>query len=279
MNGASWREILFGKTLGICAVAFALLAPVTALTLLLWVILSGWQIGADSLFRVSGLLASYTIYFIVCAFIAVLVSAFHKTSRAALTTLVVVWILFCIVMPKATQTLGSKLYPTPSKSQFEAGLEEEISQEGDGHNPDDPKFVKLREDTLREYNVARVEDLPFNYGGLVMAEAERISSKVFREHYEDLIETFRRQNRVTEIASFVNPYLAIRNLSMSLSGSDFDGYADFQTQAETYRYNLIQKMNELHKNEIKYENDRAQRVSSADFKNLPPFVFAAAARF
>ena len=272
-QGASRRDILFGKTLGICAVAFALLAPVVVLTLLLWAFLSEWRMSGDSLLRVGSLLVSYTVYFIVCAFAAVLVSAFHKTSRSALTTLVVIWILFCIVMPKATQTLGSKLYQAPSKSEFEAGLEEQISQEGDGHNPDDPKFVKLREDTLREYNVSKVEDLPFNYGGLVMAEGERISSGIFREHYEQLADTFRRQNRITELAGFINPYLAIRNLSMSLAGSDFANYSDFQTQAENYRYNLIQNMNELHKNEIKFAADRTQRVSSANFRDQPAFVY------
>lgn len=272
-QGAGRGEILFGKTLGICAVAFALLLPITVLTLLLWMILSGWQVNSDSLLRVGNLLVFYTIYFTVCAFIAVLVSAFHRTSRAALTMLIVIWITFGVVMPKVTQTLGSKLYPTPSKSEFEANLEKEISQEGDGHNPDDPKFVQLRADTLREYNVKDVKDLPFNYGGLVMSEGERISSRIFREHYEELIGNFRRQNQVTEIASFINPYLAIRNLSMSLAGSDFANYEDFQRQAETYRYNLIQKMNELHKNEIKYENDRAQRVSSANFRDQPPFVY------
>lgn len=272
-QGASWKDILFGKTAGICAVAFALLTPIVLLTLLLWAILSDWQISADSLRRVGGLLFSYSIYFVVCAFVAVLISAFHKTSRGALTMLVVVWIAFCIVMPKATQTLGSKLYPTPSKSEFESSLDHDISEQGDGHNPDDPKFVQLRADTLREYGVSDIKDLPFNYGGLVMAEGERISSRIYREHYEKLSDTFRRQNRVTELASFANPYLAIRNLSMALAGSDFSNFEDFQRQAETYRYNLVQSMNELHKDDIKFQNDRAQKVSNQNFREQAAFVY------
>ena len=45
--------------------------------------------------------------------------------------------------------------------------------------------------------------------------------------------------------ALVNPYMAIKQLSMTFSGTDFSSYADFQGQADMYRYQLSQKMNEL----------------------------------
>ena len=276
-QGASWRDILLGKTAGIVAVTFALFAPVVVGTLGLWVVLSAGQISVDSLLRAGGLLTGYALYFIACASVAVLISALHRTARSALTTLVVIWIFFGIVLPKATQTLGAELYPTPSKAEFDARLEDELGHEGDGHNPDDPHFTQLRATTLRRFGVSNVDQLPFNYNGFVMMEAEKISSGIFKQHFGELIETFKQQNRVTEWASFVNPYLAIRQFSMALAGSSFAQYADFQQQAEAYRYNLTQKMNRLHTYEINYyqnlRNDRAQRVGKQNWQEQPPFVY------
>lgn len=272
-NGISWREILIGKTLGILAVIFALLAPLLLISFGLWFVLNNFQITADSLFRVALLLIGYGFYFIVCAAIAVIFSSLSKTSRSSLTALLVVWILFWIAMPRATQNIGASIYPTPSKSQFDKLLEEDLAKEGDSHNPNDPKFAELKRETLAKYNVKDVKDLPFNYSGFVMSKAEEISSAIFRKHYGELLEKFRLQNRVTEISSLLNPYLAIRSFSMAVAGSDFSAYENFGWQAEEFRFNMIQKLNDFHANEIKAANDRNQKISRDNWQEFPQFEY------
>lgn len=272
-QGVSWREILLGKTLGIASLIFALLAPIVALAVAFWMALSDWQISIDSALRVAVLMAAYAVYFLICAGAAVLVSAFHRTSRGALTTLVVVWILFLAVLPRAVQNLGANRFPTASKAEFDRVLEDEMSKYGDSHNPNDPKFAELKAETLAKYNVADVKDLPFNYSGFVMGKAEEISSRVFRDRYAEILQQFRRQNTVGEIAGFVNPYLAIRHFSMGAAASDLANYEDFQWQAEEYRYRMIQKLNELHTHEIKAANDRTQKVSREVWDDFPAFQF------
>lgn len=272
-QGVSKRELLVGKTLGILAVIFALLAPLLLISFGLWFVLNDFQITADSSLRIALLLVGYGFYFVVCAALAVVVSAFSKTSRSSLTALLVIWILFWIAMPRAVQNVGASIYPTPSKSQFDKLLEEDLAKEGDSHNPNDPKFAELKRETLAKYNVKDVKDLPFNYGGFVMSKAEEISSAIFRKHYGELLEKFRLQNRVTETASLLNPYLAIRSFSMAVAGSDFSAYQNFGWQAEEFRFNMIQKLNDLHANEIKAENDRTQKVSRAVWQNFPNFEY------
>jgi ABC-2 type transport system permease protein len=269
----AWREILLGKTLGIVSIIFAPLAPIITLALVLWLVLSDWKFTADSLWRVAALIVSYAVYFIVCAGIAVLISAFHKTSRGSLTTLIVVWILFWIVMPRAAQSLGAHLFPTPSKAQFDRMLEAEAVKHGDSHNPNDPKFAELKKETLDRYGVSDVKDLPFNYGGFVMSKAEEISSDIFRKHYADVLGKFRQQNLVGEIAGLLNPFLAIRHFSMAMAASDLANYENFQWQAEEYRFRMIQKLNDFHTHEIKFENDRAQKVSRERWEDFPPFEY------
>ncbi len=272
-QSAAWREILIGKTTGNLAVVFALLTPLLLLSTVLWLVLNDFQITSDSFIRLILLVFGYTVYFIVCAAVAVVVSALTKTSRSSLLTLIVIWIAVWIIMPRAMQNLGASIYPAPSKSQFDILLENDLAKEGDSHNPNDPKFAKLKEEVLAKYNVKDVKDLPFNYGGFVMSQAEDISSAIFRKHYGELLEKFKLQNRVAEIAGLLNPYLAIRHFSMAGAGSDFTAYENFGWQAEEFRFDMIQKLNDFHANEIKTENDRAQTISRDNWENFPKFEY------
>jgi len=271
-QGITWRELLAGKTLGVAAMALFITAPGTLL-MVVWRVFDGGGFARDTLWRAMALIAGYGLYLLIFAAIAVLVSVWQQTSRGALTSLILLWILFCVVLPRAAQTLGAIVAPAPAKAQFDAALETDLSREGDSHNPNDLRFAALRAATLKKHNVSEVKDLPFNYGALVMLEAEKISSDIFRRHYGDLLDTFRRQNRFSELAAVVNPYLAIRTLSMALAGSDLAHYTDFQWQAESFRFEMVQKLNELHLTEIKFENDRAQRVSHERWQEFPAFEF------
>lgn len=273
-QGVTWRELIIGKTLGVTLMALCVTAP-GALLLLVWRLLAGNEVSADTLWRVLGLIAGYSLYLLICAAFTVLVSAWQQTSRGALTSLILLWIVFCVVLPRGAQTLGAALAPAPAKAEFDARLENELAKEGDSHNPNDPHFATLRTETLKKYNVAEVKDLPFNYGAFVMLEAEKISSEIFRRHYGELLATFRQQNRVSEFVSILNPYLAMRSLSGALAGSNLAHFAEFQWQAESFRYEMVQKLNQLHMDEIKFENDRAQRISRERWQDFPEFTFRA----
>jgi ABC-2 type transport system permease protein len=273
-QGVTWRALIAGKTLGVAAMAFIITAP-GALMLLVWRGLAGSEFSRDMLWRALGLIAGYSLYLLICATFSVLVSAWQQTSRGALTSLILCWIVFCVVLPRGAQTLGAALAPAPAKAQFDAALELAVSREGDSHNPDDPHFATLRAETLKKHNVTAVKDLPFNYGAFVMRESEMISSEIFRTHYGELLDTFRRQNRFSEGAAVINPFLAIRSLSMALAGSDLAHYAEFQWQAERFRYEMVQKLNQMHMEKIKFENDRTQRISQTHWEEFPAFQFRA----
>ncbi|MEV4883960.1 DUF3526 domain-containing protein [Chitinophaga ginsengisegetis] len=276
-QGVSWRALLTGKIAGIIAVSFTLFIPVILLTIFLWAMLSHWQVTADAAIRLFLLVLAYAVYFIICAGIAVVVSAVHKTSRAALTTLLACWVFFTIVMPRITQAIGVKVYPSPSKIEFAAAVESDLHQQGDSHNPDDPHYAKFRADVLKQYGVNDVKDLPFNYGGYVMAEGERISADIYTRHQKALTKTFEQQNSFQVAAGYLNPFLAIKNLSMALTASDFNTFADFQDQAEVYRYGLAQRMNKLQKEKISNtppgEKDKPLTISRAHWAEQADFKY------
>lgn len=272
-QGVSPGQLIAGKSAGVLGTVLALALPLMLIAFGMWLALNDFTVSADAAIRILLLIAGYLLYFAVTAALAVVVSAISPTSRTALTALLVIWIVFWIAMPRAAQNVGAAIYPAPTKAEFDKRLEADLANEGDSHNPNDPKFAELRRETLAEHGVDDVKKLPFNYAGFVMMKAEEISSGIFRRHFGELIAQYRRQNRVSELLSLVNPYLAIRQFSMAVAGSDFTTYEHFATQTEDYRFKMAQRLNDLHMNEIKAEKDREQKVGRETWERFPAFEY------
>lgn len=273
----SWKKLLWGKTLGIISVCMAIYIPLILLTILLWASLSGWQVSADAALRLLLLIVSYAMYFFIITVITVLVSAYQKSAKAALTTLLACWIFFMVMMPRITQALGVKIFPAPSKIEFNNGIAADIQQIGDSHNPNDHYFKGIKDSLMRKYKVNDAKKLPFNIGGYIMAEGEKITSKIYTSHQNRLNKIFDQQNSVTHFAGFLNPYLALKELSMALTASDFKTFEDFQQQAEAFRYQLAQKMNQLQIDKISNiapgETEKPLAISSNNWKKQPDFNY------
>lgn len=242
-QGASWLDLLFGKSLGLFIVALFFFLPLVLAVVVALLVFDGSN--RDSWMRFSLLVLGYTLFLFVTAAAIVAISARSKTPKNALLRSLGVWLLMVVLLPKSAQAIGSYLYPTPSKLAFDTAIEEDIIKTGDSHDPDDPYFNELRDSVLAVHGVDEVTELPFNYGGFVMREGEKISSSLYLKHNADLLNTFEYQNKVSSLTAFLNPVMAIKQLSMSLSGTDFFSYVDFQEQAGDYRYTLSQTMNEL----------------------------------
>jgi ABC-2 type transport system permease protein len=248
-QGVSWHKLLIGKSLGIISVIMTIYLPVILLTIFLWLFLQKMQISLDETYRLLAMLLAYFIYLAIFCVIAVLVSAVSRTSKIALTSLIGIWLLLTILIPKASQALGAYLYEIPSKAAFQSEIESDVIKTGDSHNPDDPHYKSLKDSVLAAYKVDSVQKLPFNYGGFVMKEGEKISANIYNVHLAALRKIYEKQNSFTRFMAFVDPFLAIKNLSMALAGTDYNSYTGFQDQAEQYRYHISQEMNEL---QIKY---------------------------
>jgi ABC-2 type transport system permease protein len=71
----------------------------------------------------------------------------------------------------------------------------------------------------------------------------------------------------------LNPYQAIRPLSMGLAGSDFAHYVHFQQAAEAYRYQLVQRLNAL-QTSMGY-GDKERKLDAATWRAIPAFTYQA----
>lgn len=243
-QGAGFRSIIRGNSLGLFVVAFIFLAPVLA-AVAVQLLLQHAAPGAAVLQRGAYLLLGNLFFLWIICIIAVCVSAISHNSRAALLKLLGLWLLMTIVLPKTLQAIGSAMYPAPGKIQFDAAVEKDILKIGDSHNPNDLHFKRLKDSVLRANNADSVQQLRFNYGGFQMQEGERMSSEVYNHHLQTLYDVYERQNNVSKYATFIDPLIGVKNMSMALTGTDFTAYRKFQDDAEAYRYKLAQTMNEL----------------------------------
>lgn len=276
-QGVGWRALLVGKSAGLFAVSLTLYVPLLLLAGGLWLAVQNGLPTADETLRFGLLAGFYALYLALFCGLAVLVSAWSRRAKTALVSLIGIWLMLTIVLPRALQALGSSVYALPSKTQFQVAIQADISQQGDSHNPNDPHYKALKDSVLAAYGVGSVQQLPFNYSGFQMSEGEKISATIYNTHYQTLLATFDRQNQFARAMAFLNPYLAIRNLSMALSGTDFSGYVDFQQQAETYRFAMAQKMNALQMQYISNQKpgptDKPYTIDRHHWEDVPDFDY------
>lgn len=244
-QGAQWKEILFGKTIGLFLVAQLFFFPVLLMVFLGLFVFSAVEVDASLWLRMGLLCLSYLSFFFVVSALTIGISARSKQAKNALLKLLIFWLFFVVFLPKSAQALGNYYFPTPTKLTFNAAIEQEVIEKGDSHNPNDPYYNQLRDSVLAVHEVTKTADLPFNYSGFIMREGEKISSQLYRKHLKDLVAIYQSQNSLTQFSSLINPFTAIKQLSMCVAGTGFAAYLNFQDQADAYRYSLAQTMNEL----------------------------------
>lgn len=270
-QGISWSELLLGKSLGLFLLSLTLFFPTILLALIL---LFFGNFTMDALLSFGVLSISYLIYLFIMSLLAVWVSAKSQTSKTALIQLIGCWLFFTLLLPKLSQVTGQVFFPTPSKIEFDTAVEHELIQLGDSHNPDDPHYIGIRDSILVANNVSSVKELDFNYSGFIMKEGERLSTEVFRRHQQVLMEQYQQQQNMVRWTAFFNPYIAIKNISMALSGTDFYAFRNFQDQSEDYRYNLAQTMNNWQIKFIKNNtssSDKGAVISRQFWKDFADF--------
>ncbi|HEY0610922.1 MAG TPA: DUF3526 domain-containing protein, partial [Chitinophaga sp.] len=273
-QGVSWKEILTGKALGLMGIALSVLLVVIIILFTGCLSIGGNLLSAGSLARIGWLALSYAVYFGIVCMITVVISAVCKTARLALVSLIGIWLLCSVILPRTTQAMGSFLYAAPSRIEFETAIEKDLVKKGDSHDPNDPYYKALRDSILKAYKVDSVQQLPFNYSGFQMKQGERISATIYNQHLLSLLKTYEQQNMVSRLSAFINPFAALRNISMAISGTDFNAYTSFQAQAEDYRYRLAQHMNDL---QIKLIGKEKLSISRAYWKEFPDFEYKGAA--
>lgn len=241
-QGAKMYQLILGKAFA----GFVLTTVVTLTVFLLLPIASfDFQSNAMQTFpRGMILCASYLLYYLLLNIAVVWISALAKNAKSSLLISLSCWICFIIIIPKAIANISADANPLISSETFQLAISNDIKNGIDGHNPDEKRKEELIAATLKKYNVDSLPELPVNIEGIVMQTAEEYSSKAYDLHFEKVQRTLQNQNKWSSYASIVNPYNAIRNISMGLALTDVNSHIYFQKSAEAYRREFVKFLND-----------------------------------
>ena len=239
-TGVGRSDLAVGKALGVAGALALLLVP-AAVAGTAAIVVSSPGPAASALARGAVLTGIYLAYFAAFVGLSLAVSARVRSARNALVVLLAVWVVNGLVAPRAAVDLSKWLHPTPSALEFARTLQDEMAAGVEGIERPDRAALTGR--LLAEHGVERVEDLPLNEVGVYLQESEEFGNRIFDRNYGALWDTFERQGLVHEALAVAAPLLAVRALSMGLAGTDVEQHRHFATAAETYRRDLMRRMN------------------------------------
>lgn len=269
-QGTSLSRLIFAKALSVWIYGLLLLV----VTIGTQVFVNAKATDTDSLTRTALLLLAYAVYYYVIALLATWFSARLKSNAASLSTMLALWILWTIFLPKIWGNTADKLYPLPSRQEFKTAMQEDRSKGLDGHNPSDKRADEFKQKILAQYKVDKVEDLPINYDGLRMQADEEYGNDVWDRHFGNNYAILRKQKNAYQLSGIFNPFASLQSASMGYSGSDMYHHLDFLRQAENYRRDLIRTLNEKQAYGGSRTGDWGWKENNAFFRSVKDFEYS-----
>ncbi len=268
------RDFALGKALGVSVPLLLILIP-AALLGVLALALSSSTLSA-SLPRMVWLSLGYTVYFVIFVSLGLCVSARTRNSQRALITLLGFWLVTCLIFPRLAADLGERIYSTapPPEKTFADASEQAHSFTADYL----ARTKQLEAELLQKYNVKTRAELPVSVSALMLYRSEEEDTKAQRKKFTELFNQYQKQNRLFQSLGIFAPALAIQSVSMGLVGSDVAHFRHFAEQAEEYRYQMAQKLNEDLINHP-FTDFQANRIAyhtreRAVYESIAPFEYA-----
>lgn len=273
LQGASTRAIVLGKLAALWSVAALFMLP----AFVGLAILAAAPEGSLAISLV--LMLGYAVYLGTWSTLIAAASALLSRRRDALLALVAVWAVSTLLVPRVAPDFAHAAHVLPDRLQTEVAIGRDVRALGDSHDPDDPYFAAFRKRVLDQYGVSRIEDLPVNYKGLLAVEGERMTSALFNDYGERSARIQNDQNRLVGRFALLSPSIALAQLSMAAAATDLAAHLQFISQAEAYRYRMVQDLNQLQADAVSYADDTAKDAGADQRKRIDRHHWQAIPRF
>ena len=153
-TGVEQRVLGAGKASALGAVIAGLLGPAALIIIgVLWALGGG---DGDTVLRVGLLLLAYGAYFAVYGGLTLYTSAVARSSRAALVTLVGVWGLFTLVLPRAAGELAGVMSPLPSRAELARTIAHDLEKGVDGETDREATIEQWTQEMMAEKGIAEL---------------------------------------------------------------------------------------------------------------------------
>lgn len=269
LQGAKPSALLWGKTLSVWLYGMAVLS----FTVLAYAFINLSNVDAEAASRTAYFYLSYALYYFVVSGLTVFFSARWQNATVALTSMLGIWILWSIFLPNILLSSVEKWHELPSRNSFQSAMREDRSKGLDGHNPADERGKELELQTLEEYGVDSLSQLPINFDGLVMQADEEYGNQVWDKHFGNLRTVLAKQKQSYQIAGVVNPFISLQNASMGFAASDNLHHQEFLVQVEHYRRGFIKSLNDEHAYGGSKTGDWGWKANNDFFKSVPDYQY------
>lgn len=276
--GARPAELVLGKATGVALALSIVLVP----TLIVGVIVASAVVRTpdphdlvDFPGKLALLVLGYGLFFATFVCVSLTVSIRARSSRTSLTVLIAFWIGAGLLLPRVAADVSRNVFPTPSASAVAAAIDAGRDRGPHAHEPKHPNHIAFRDELLRKYNVNTIEELPGSFYGFALQRDEEVGFSVFDEVYGGVRRTYKKQDQLQQAFGMLSPFIAIRALSATLSGTDVDFANDFSEAGEAYRRALVRVLNddliENTKDMSMYEAEWGYKVGEQLWKKVPAF--------
>lgn len=267
VQGGNTAALLWGKIAGNYAIVLLLLSPA-----LLFIMAGAWIFQEPALLtRSLAFSGVYLLYFFLITALTLLVSAWSSSSAASLLTSLGAWVLCSILLPRMAANWADQAAPLPSRHAFNRKIQEGYSKGLGNDGALMERWNRYQQQVLKQYKVDSVTQLPVNFDGLAMQYGEDYNSKVYQQVAAQTDSLIRRQQALLATASWANPFMAVQQVSMGLTGTDYFHHLSFHYQAREYRDQFIRVLNlELANNGGPYLSYN-YKVGPDYFKKTMPF--------
>jgi ABC-2 type transport system permease protein len=214
----------------------------------------------------------YGVYLLIMLFLSLGVSACCRSSRTALAILLVLWGVTVFAIPRALLDVSGRFYPTPVNVEFWGKLQTDLLKEW-GESAE-----AFKKKLLTEYQVEKVEDLPFDYTGRDMQIGDETAWRVYERFDHQRYDIYDRQSRFLEWGTLIAPAAGVSLLSMALTGNDLPQYRGFTRQVEQHRRTMNTLLNDYisahqQKNANGWDNSSGVKGDSTLWQSIPAFVY------
>lgn len=241
---------LLGTGVGRAALACGkLVACVSPLALLLGaatvaaagtaLVTGGPGLDRDAAVRAVLLAVVYGLNILIWASLALAVSARARSSGAALVILLAIWFAGCVVAPRVVATAATVRHPAPTSAAFTRAVQERRAA-----LPAWADRVLGVEERFLSGALPLDADLPSNPEVIALVDAERDESALYEGLFEHLFDAYDRQAAFYGRAGWAVPTIAVQQLSMALSGTDYTLHRRFVDATRAYRAQFLSLLND-----------------------------------
>lgn len=264
-QGISFKKLLFSKVLA-AFIFFEIF--LSTYFFVIAIFSSQWFDGTLDILAVCYLFLIYSLYTLIWCLLGVFISSQIKKTGTSIAVLLLIWMFCTIILPRISANIAENIYPLITNYDFKKSIKLTIENGLDGHDPKSERAKKIEKELLTKYKVDSVQQLPFNFEGYIMQQSEEYSSKAYDLHFKKIFDTLKNQKELQTKAGILSPFIALRNLSMTVCNAGLESEIDFQLQAENYRRSFVQNMNNDMKNNSAYNSFDSYKVKKGTYDNI-----------